>query len=90
MQEAFIRALTDRPATGIPSPDETWEHWQAKTGRAVSNRDYWTAFGATVLCITATRAMLKWGMPVETIDRDNLVVDEWERLAKSAAHMEER
>lgn len=90
MQEGFIRALTDRPATGIPSTDETWQHWEAKTGRAVGHRDYWTAFGATILCITATRAMLKWGMPVETIDNDNLVVEQWERLIERAASLEER
>ncbi|NKZ11381.1 phosphotransferase family protein [Mycolicibacterium septicum DSM 44393] len=80
MHEAFTRRLTDRPATGIPTVDETWEHWEAKTGRAVDDRDYWTAIGATVLCITGTRAMLKWGMPVETIDNDNIVIAEWERI----------
>ena len=90
MQEAFIRALTDRPATGIPSADETWRHWEAKTGRLGVDRDYWTAVGTAVLCVTATRAMLKWGLPVESVDRDNLVVDEWERLVGSAARGEER
>lgn len=29
--------------------------------------------------------MLKWGMPVDTIDTDNIVVDEWEALVKRAA-----
>lgn len=85
MQEAFTRLLTDRPATGIPTADETWAYWEAKTGRTVGNRDFWTAFGATILCVTGTRAMLKWGMPVQTIDNDNIVVAEWERLVAQAA-----
>jgi aminoglycoside phosphotransferase (APT) family kinase protein len=89
MHDAFTRLLTDRPATGIPPADETWAYWANKTGRTVDNRDYWTAFGATVLCITGTRAMLKWGMPVETIDNDNIVVGEWERIIECAARTEE-
>ncbi len=85
MQESFTRLLTDRPAAGIPSAGETWAHWETKTGRTETDRDYWTAFGATILCVTATRAMLQWGMPVDTIDNDNLVVDQWERLIARAA-----
>jgi len=85
MHEAFTRLLTERPATGIPSAEETWDHWERITGRWVSHRDYWTAFGATVLCVTGTRAMLKWGMPVATIDNDNIVVGKWEALVERAA-----
>lgn len=85
VHEAFARLLSDRPATGIPTEDETWDRWGAATGRPTEGRDYWTAFGATVLCITGTRAMLQWGMPVETVDHDNLVVAEWERLIGRAA-----
>ena len=55
------------------------------TGRSVPQRDYWTAFGATVLCVTGTRAMLSWGVPVETIDTANIVVPEWEALIQRAA-----
>jgi aminoglycoside phosphotransferase (APT) family kinase protein len=86
MHEAFTRLLTDRPATGLPSQSETWERWERLSGRTVRQRDYWTAFGATILCITGTRAMLKWGVPVETIDTSNLVVPEWERLIERATN----
>lgn len=83
--EVFTRLLSDRPATGMPGPDETWKRWEAATGRRIANRDYWTAFGATIMCVTGTRAMLKWGMPVETVDTDNIVVNEWEALIQRAA-----
>jgi aminoglycoside phosphotransferase (APT) family kinase protein len=86
MHEAFTRLLTDRPATGVPSVAETWDYWETITGRSVHQRDYWTAFGATVLCVTGTRAMLKWGMPVATIDNDNIVVAEWEALIERATN----
>ena len=56
----------------------------AGAGRSTHYRDYWTAFGATILCVTGTRAMLKWGTPVETIDNDNIVVSEWDALVKRA------
>jgi aminoglycoside phosphotransferase (APT) family kinase protein len=86
MQEAFTRLLTDRPATGLPSPLETWARWEELTGRTVRHSDYWTAFGATILCITGTRAMLKWGVPVDTIDTSNIVVQQWEMLVERAAN----
>jgi aminoglycoside phosphotransferase (APT) family kinase protein len=85
MHESFTRLLTDQPATGIPSSHETWERWEQLTGRRIHHRDYWTAFGATILCITGTRAMLKWGVPVEEIDSANIVVQEWEALVERAA-----
>lgn len=84
MQEAFTRMLSQRPATGIPTVEETWDYWEAATGRTVSDRSYWTALGATLMCVTATRAMLKWGFPVETIDDDNIVVAELEGLVAGA------
>ena len=85
MHETFTRHLTDRPAAGIPPIEDTWDRWEAASGRTVENRAYWTAFGATTLCITGTRAMLQWGIPAESIDTDNLVVAEWESLIARAA-----
>ena len=84
MHESFTRLLSDAPATGIPGAEETWDHWEAATGRKVDNRDYWTAFGATILAVTGTRAMLSWGMPIETVDEDNAVVPVWEELTDRA------
>jgi aminoglycoside phosphotransferase (APT) family kinase protein len=83
--ERVTRILSEQPAAGIPTPEETWAHWGAATGRSTEDRDYWTAFGTTVMCITGTRAMLGWGMPVETVDADNLVVTEWEALIDRAS-----
>lgn len=84
MQEAFTRLLTDRPATGIPTPQQTWERWEQLTGRSARQRDYWTAFGTTILCVTGTRAMLNWGVPAEGIDTANIAVSEWETLIDRA------
>nr|WP_246378170.1 phosphotransferase family protein [Nocardioides ginsengisegetis] len=84
MHEAFTRMLSQQPATGIPTVEETWDYWEAATGRTVFDRSYWTALGATLMCVTATRAMLKWGFPLETIDNDNIVVAELEGLVAGA------
>jgi aminoglycoside phosphotransferase (APT) family kinase protein len=85
MHEYFTRLLSDRPATGIPTAEETWLRWEEASGRAVDNRDYWTAFGATILCITGSRAMFKWGVPRESIETNNIVIAEWELLAQRIA-----
>jgi aminoglycoside phosphotransferase (APT) family kinase protein len=85
IHERFTRFLSDRPASGIPSAEDTWDRWQAVSGRSIRERDYWTAFGATIMCVTGTRAMLKWGMPVDTINTDNIVIPEWEAIVKRAA-----
>ena len=85
MSEVFTRMLSDRPATGIPESQRTWARGEAATGRTATDRDYWTALGTTVLCVTATRAMRSWDLPSETVDADNLVVSEWERLVDRAS-----
>jgi len=78
--DTITRSLSDAPIAGIPSADETWARWAAASGRAVEQRVYWEAFGAAILCITGTRAMLSWGMAVESIEADNLVIGYWETL----------
>ena len=83
--ERITRILSDQPATGIPTPEETWAHWGAATGRTIDHATIWTALDTTVMCITGTRAMLGWGMPVESIETDNLVVPEWEALIDRAS-----
>ena len=70
---------------GLPSADETWARWSRATGRAVDDRAYWTAFGATVLCVTATRAMVQWGVPAPSLESDNPVVAAWESAVRGAA-----
>ena len=78
--DAITRMLADQPVAGIPAADETWERWSAASGRSVDDRDYWTAFGAAIMCITGTRAMLSWGMALETIEADNIIIGHWEAL----------
>jgi aminoglycoside phosphotransferase (APT) family kinase protein len=86
VSDQFTRLLSDRPATGIPAGQETWALWEAATGRVAGNRDYWTAFGATIFCVTGTRAMLHWGFPLESVEDDNIVVPAWESLIERAAN----
>jgi aminoglycoside phosphotransferase (APT) family kinase protein len=78
-------AAADPALPGIPTPDETWSRWGRATGRSTEDRDYWTAFGAIVLVITATRAMIQWGLSGETVDTDNPLVAAWQAAVDRAA-----
>lgn len=81
---AMQRDHAERPAAGIPSDDETWQRWSEATGRPAVHREYWTAFGATVVVITATRAMIQWGLGGPNLEGDNLIIDRWEAAAERA------
>jgi aminoglycoside phosphotransferase (APT) family kinase protein len=72
------RRSADLPLAGFPSKDQTWERWSRQTGRLDCDREFWTAFGATVLCVTATRAMIQWGLSGPTVESDNSIVSAWE------------
>jgi hypothetical protein len=50
----------------------------------VADRAYWKAFGAMILAVTATRFMVQLGLPAETVDTDNPIVDQWEIEAREA------
>jgi aminoglycoside phosphotransferase (APT) family kinase protein len=82
---ASQRGNAASPLPGIPSEDETWARWSATTGRSIEHRDYWTAFGATVLGVTATRAMIQWGMAGTDLESVNPVVAAWESAVERAA-----
>jgi aminoglycoside phosphotransferase (APT) family kinase protein len=82
---ASQHATADPPLPGIPTPDETWARWSRATGRSIEHRDYWTAFGAMVLAITATRAMVQWGIAGPSVDTDNPLVAAWEATVEQAA-----
>jgi aminoglycoside phosphotransferase (APT) family kinase protein len=69
----------------LPSPEETWQRWSRASGRPLEHRAYWTAFSMTIICITATRAMLQWGMAGATVDTDNPMVADWLALIDAAA-----
>jgi aminoglycoside phosphotransferase (APT) family kinase protein len=83
--DGLQRGHSDRPIASLPSADETWDRWSRATGRATDDRDYWTAFGATILCVTASRAMVQWGVPAESIESANLVVSQWETAVERAS-----
>ena len=72
---AMQRENAERPLDGLPSDDETWQRWSDVTRRPVVDRAYWTAFGATVVAITATRAMIQWGLGGPNLEGDNVLVE---------------
>jgi aminoglycoside phosphotransferase (APT) family kinase protein len=78
------RGHTDRPLSGLPTADETWARWACATGRDLDHLEYWTAFGATVIVITASRAMVQWGLPTSSLDTDNPLVGAWESAVQDA------
>ena len=48
-----------------------------RSRRSATGSD-WTAFGAMVLCVTASRAMVQWGMGGPSLESDNPVVAAWQ------------
>jgi aminoglycoside phosphotransferase (APT) family kinase protein len=83
--DGLHRARAERPVDGLPSAAETWARWSRATGRPATDRAYWTAFGVTVLCVTASRAMILWGLADETIETANPMVARWESCVEQAA-----
>ncbi|MBL7501078.1 phosphotransferase family protein [Frankia sp. CNm7] len=83
--DGLHRASAQQPLDGQPGADETWERWSRATGRPAANRAYWTAFGVTILCVTATRAMVQWGLADGGIESANTLVDRWEDCVDRAA-----
>jgi len=69
----------------LPSAEETWARWSSATSRALDDCDYWTAFGATIIVVTATRAMVQWGVAHADVERSNLLVAAWEDAVERAA-----
>jgi aminoglycoside phosphotransferase (APT) family kinase protein len=79
------RARADAPLPGLASAEETWSRWSERTGRALADLEYWTAFGASVIVVTATRAMVQWGLADPFLEEVNTLVPAWEALADRAA-----
>jgi aminoglycoside phosphotransferase (APT) family kinase protein len=72
---------------GLPSAEETWLRWGAATGRPTADREYWTAFGATIIVVTATRAIVQWGGPdaaANYTEQQNALIDAWEAAIEGA------
>ena len=78
------RRNTENPLK-FPSVDDTCRRWSETTGRPATQREYWTAFAATILCVTATRATIQWGLAGPSVEDCNLVVGAWERAVALAA-----
>jgi aminoglycoside phosphotransferase (APT) family kinase protein len=83
--DAMHRQGVDQALPGFPPAEETWQRWAAATGRDLGHRDYWRAFGATVLCVTGVRAMVQWGAAPDTVENGNGVLADWEAAAARAA-----
>jgi aminoglycoside phosphotransferase (APT) family kinase protein len=82
--DRLARSGTRHPLPGLPSADETWERWGEATGRPTGHRGYWTAFGAMILAVTATRAMVQWGLAGPSTDEENPMVGAWAALVEEA------
>lgn len=79
------RGAAEKPLE-LPSPDETWRRWAKATDRPDKDREYWTAFGAMVLCVTVTRAMVQWGLAGQQPEASNPAIAAWEAVAAAASH----
>ena len=69
---------------GIPSEEDTWARWSQKTGRDLTDLDYWSAFGATIIVVTASRAMVQWGLADPFAEECNGMLPAWESLVDRA------
>lgn len=77
----------ETPLDGLPTADETWRRWSEATGRRTADRAYWAAFGAMVICVTASRAMVQWGLTdgASFRESDNALVAAWDAAIGKAA-----
>lgn len=83
--DGLQRQNTATPLPGVGTTDEAWTHWAAATGRDIRDQHYWTAFGAMVLTITATRAMVQWGLDGPDLEASNPIISAWESAVHAAA-----
>jgi aminoglycoside phosphotransferase (APT) family kinase protein len=70
------------PLPGLPSEEETWTRWSAATGRELVDLDYWMAFGATIIVVTATRASVMWGPPDSFSEDHQGLLPLWESVVQ--------
>ena len=83
--ERSQRTNSGSPVPGIPSEEDTWSRWSQKTGRELTDLDYWSAFGAAVIVVTASRAMVQWGLVDPFAEEYNGMLPAWESLVDRAA-----
>ena len=82
--DAMQRQSATNPLPGVGDAAEAWARWSRATGRDVRDHEYWTAFGATVIVVTATRAMVLWGLAGPDVESDNPLVRAWEAAVDEA------
>jgi aminoglycoside phosphotransferase (APT) family kinase protein len=70
---------------GLPSEAATWARWRAATGRELADLDYWMAYGATIIVITATRASVMWGPPDSFSEDEQGLLTLWESVVQEAS-----
>ena len=73
------------PLPGLPSEAETWARWSAATGRELRDLDYWMAFAATIIVVTASRAGVMWGPPDSFSEGHQGLLPLWESVVEQAA-----
>ena len=73
------------PLPGLPTEDETWARWSTATGRELADLDYWMAFGATIIVVTATRASVMWGPPDSFSEDHQGLLPLWESVIEGAS-----
>ena len=73
------------PLPGLASETETWDRWSAATGRELADLDYWMAYGATIIVVTASRAAAMWGPPGSFAEEHNGLLPLWESVVERAA-----
>jgi aminoglycoside phosphotransferase (APT) family kinase protein len=73
------------PLPGLPTEEETWSRWSAATGRELTDRDYWMAYGATIIVVTATRASVMWGPPDSFSEDHQGLLPLWESVVGRAS-----
>lgn len=83
--DAMQRGFSGDPLPGFPDADTTWARWERTTGRTAGDRAYWTAYAAAVLCVTAARAMVLWGLDPTAIEASPGVLVAWEQAVERAA-----
>jgi len=72
------------PLPGLPSEEETWARWSSATGRELADLDYWMAFAATIIVVTATRASVMWGPPDSFSEDHQGLLGLWESVVQEA------
>lgn len=84
MLERRYRQVVAEPLA-LPRAEETWKRWSRATGRPLEHLEYWTAFSATIICITATRAMVQWGVGGDDVESANPLLAYWHSLIEVAS-----